>query len=281
MILFLAALPFSAVFAQEIDDCIECHMDTKLTRTDAQGAVHSLYVDKKLFIRSVHGQMDYTCVDCHEGATADTHPKEGLPDVVCGECHEEALAAHNKTNHGKLLTEGSPDAPQCYDCHSMHEVLPPDDPQSSVHPENLVQTCGTCHTEESVASLVGLTKEFVQGKEGAAEKFSLATLFSPVATRLKGHGKVNLSYSYSTQNCGDCHFEVINHGNEELKPRICANCHDVKKSSLIFGKIHRSGVLTSPVLTVLMLLLYAAVVVGLVFYFKGVPGKKKEADQGE
>ena len=63
MILFLTALPFSAGFAQEIDDCIECHMDTTLTRTDDQGAVHSLYVDKKLFVKSVHGQMDYTCVD--------------------------------------------------------------------------------------------------------------------------------------------------------------------------------------------------------------------------
>jgi hypothetical protein len=35
----------------------------------------------------------------------------------------------------------------CSDCHTPHRNLPADDRRSSVHPQNLVQTCGRCHAQ--------------------------------------------------------------------------------------------------------------------------------------
>jgi len=58
--------------AQDVDDCLACHQDQNLTKTDASGRVRSLYVDKEAFLRSTHGS--YACIDCHEGVEAKKHP---------------------------------------------------------------------------------------------------------------------------------------------------------------------------------------------------------------
>jgi len=65
-VLMLGAL---SVSAQEVDDCLACHDDTTLTSKDADGTVHSLYVDKKMYLMSAHGEMEYGCTDCHDGPT--------------------------------------------------------------------------------------------------------------------------------------------------------------------------------------------------------------------
>ncbi len=36
--------------AQDIDACLACHQDQNLTKTDASGKVHSLFVDKEAFL---------------------------------------------------------------------------------------------------------------------------------------------------------------------------------------------------------------------------------------
>jgi len=33
----------------------------------------------------------------------------------------------------------------CGSCHGVHNILPRSDPRSTVHPQNLGRTCGTCH----------------------------------------------------------------------------------------------------------------------------------------
>jgi thiosulfate reductase cytochrome b subunit len=89
-----------------------------------------------------------TCVDCH--GAHDVHLVESVAfrDVIagrCGECHEERYDTYMDRFHGKAATLGLEQAPRCYDCHTGHQQLPADDPKSSVHPDNLVETCGNCH----------------------------------------------------------------------------------------------------------------------------------------
>jgi hypothetical protein len=38
---------------------------------------------------------------------------------------------------------------KCSDCHTPHGNLPADDPASSVHPSNLLETCARCHETAS------------------------------------------------------------------------------------------------------------------------------------
>jgi hypothetical protein len=35
----------------------------------------------------------------------------------------------------------------CYDCHGVHDIRSPDDPESSVIQENLLSTCQRCHPD--------------------------------------------------------------------------------------------------------------------------------------
>jgi len=47
--------------------------------------------------------------------------------------------------HGKLTTLSYGPAAKCADCHGSHEILPLDDPNSTLSPENRGRTCGKCH----------------------------------------------------------------------------------------------------------------------------------------
>ncbi len=254
----LLCVASGTISAQTIDDCIECHMDKNLTKTDAEGKVHSLFVDKQGFIKSIHGEMEYTCVDCHEGVKAMEHPKDGIADVKCAECHEEVTEEYNKSHHGQLDKSKHPDAPECYDCHTIHEVRYPDDPESSTHPDNLIKTCGACHEEQSGIPFI--------------DKLSLSV-------KLKAHAKVNMASEFTTRLCGDCHFEVINHGNDELEPAECAKCHSVDKPQLIYGSTHAPGLLSSPTYNVLVILGYIAAIIIAVVYYRNNKKKAKPDEQ--
>ena len=260
------ALFFGAVrqsCAQDINDCLACHQDQNLKKTETSGKVHSLFVDKEAFLRSAHGS--YACVDCHEGVEAKKHPAGGIKDVQCAGCHDEAAKKYSASKHGQLVKAGNPHAPKCYDCHTMHAVLPAKDVVSTVNSANLHKTCGACHEEQARAALVPLVRGFVQGEEPVSS-LTLTTLASQIATRVNGHGKVNLGCEYSTKTCSNCHLDPINHGSEAIKPAVCVKCHGQDKAGIIFGKIHKAGVVTNPFLSVLLAMGYIAALAGFVFY---------------
>ncbi len=280
--------------SQSVDDCMECHMDPTLTKTDKDGTVHSLYVDKERYLKDIHGDMGYECIDCHETATADgNHPAEGLPDVTCVTCHEEVAENYNKSPHGQLLAQGNADAPECYDCHTMHEVQYADQPESSVHPDNIAGTCGTCHKNEAAPDVAVSLKRYLQGKEQFTAEQTISSVLSLFAARVKGHGKVDMGCDFSTQRCIDCHYEVADHDLEKQERAVCASCHAEGRADILFGKIHRPNVMTSPLMVVMLIVLYLAGIAALVLFFKGgapAPSltkgtqeteKAKETDSGQ
>ncbi len=277
-LLMIFSLPISA---QEIDDCLACHDDTALTSKDADGALHSLYVDKDMYLKSVHGEMEYGCTDCHDGPTLAEH-KEGkkkYDKMSCGDCHDEALAKHEKTSHGKLAKEGNKEAPTCSACHTMHAVLSSDNPQSTVNGDNLAETCGACHADEASPGLVGLLKGFAQGRKDIPYPGIIKTALSAIPTRVRGHGKVNMACDFDTQKCNNCHFDVVNHGDEELEAQVCAKCHTMDKSKIIFGTIHKSGFAKNPVMIILAILCYLAVIAAVVKCLLACCPKRKKKDE--
>ena len=60
---------------------------------------------------------------------------------------DKMVAYYEGTYHGKVQELGYP-APVagCGDCHTKHNILPKEDPRSSIHPDNLEASCGRCHT---------------------------------------------------------------------------------------------------------------------------------------
>jgi len=118
------------------------------------GACHSLLL-AQWTSESAHGaawvagsEDGPTCVDCHSSheivrATAAGRRLD-LPED-CGGCHGDAYSTYRDGFHGKASDLGFATVANCSDCHTPHANLPADDPRSSVHPDNLVTTCGQCH----------------------------------------------------------------------------------------------------------------------------------------
>lgn len=125
------------------------------------------------FSQSMHGELVAqndpnapTCKECH-----GTHGTKGKLEPVsptfatniptlCARCHREGEKAavrymgaehdivkhYTESIHGKgLMKSGLTVTATCTNCHTAHAVLPKKNPLSSVNPQNVPQTCGTCH----------------------------------------------------------------------------------------------------------------------------------------
>ncbi|MBI4212212.1 MAG: hypothetical protein HY540_06195 [Deltaproteobacteria bacterium] len=109
----------------------------------------------KNFIRSSHGQLwlkgddrGPVCITCHKahGIEAVTSGKFRLHlPTECGNCHDDKILSYKDTFHGQATSIGFLVAAKCSDCHTAHLNLPSTDVSSTIHPQNLQETCGKCH----------------------------------------------------------------------------------------------------------------------------------------
>jgi hypothetical protein len=87
-------------------------------------------------------------VGCHADLAGAEFPHpEDLAPVDCASCHADQGAVEAKSLHGKAAARGDALAPRCKTCHGTHEILPPQDPRSTVAPLNVPYLCGRCHQE--------------------------------------------------------------------------------------------------------------------------------------
>jgi len=104
---------------------------------------------------SVHGRLwregrtgGPVCTTCH-GSHRIQEPWAGIQRLkfpeTCGGCHGERYHTYRDGFHGRATGLGFLTAAICSDCHTPHQNEPARDPKSSVHPANLVRTCGRCH----------------------------------------------------------------------------------------------------------------------------------------
>ncbi|MBD3402894.1 hypothetical protein GF420_08355 [candidate division GN15 bacterium] len=149
LLLMVTAVVFSpgVVLSQSNDDCFMCHSDPDLT-VERGGREISMYVDEETHAGSVHGFLE--CVDCHQALMDAELPHDSeVEDVDCSFCHDEVAEIYAGSMHGQLAEAGEDLAPQCWDCHSKHNVLPKSNPNSQVTKFNIPVMCATCHREGS------------------------------------------------------------------------------------------------------------------------------------
>ncbi|MCA9424295.1 MAG: cytochrome b/b6 domain-containing protein [Candidatus Omnitrophica bacterium] len=132
--------------------------------------------------RSVHGQAvamgvreSPVCTDCHGEHQILGHLDPNSPvyslrlaKEVCSRCHDsmvvnrkydlptEKVSTYFESYHGLATRLGDTSAANCASCHGVHDILPSSDPESSINPANLIQTCGHCHPEASEQFVAGL-----------------------------------------------------------------------------------------------------------------------------
>jgi predicted CXXCH cytochrome family protein len=165
--------------------CSSCHYDT-----DPEDLPHPERLEKvqcvschdeagSKFESSLHGQaleqgkyLAPTCTACHGihdiFPPTDEHSRTYVMNIpsLCGSCHKEGtpvsqlrgiderhvLEDYSQSIHGDgLFKRGLIVTAVCTSCHSSHDILPHEDPASSINRNNIPGTCTQCHAQiESV-----------------------------------------------------------------------------------------------------------------------------------
>jgi|SRR5579875_165136 len=109
------------------------------------------------YFAGIHGQLlkagDFdtpVCSDCHTAhqiSAVRAASFQNKTSATCGNCHKSHFASYLDTFHAQVSALGYTATAHCWNCHREHDVLPPDDPNSSVAPANLIRTCGQCHLD--------------------------------------------------------------------------------------------------------------------------------------
>ena len=235
-------LLFSPVQALTNDDCFKCHQEVNLTSGGLGGEMRSMFIDKKSFMNTLHGQK-LACLDCHLKVDNKTHLRTGYRWLTCLTCHSRIKAydpyqireklrrkgikipekkmvgeRYLQSVHGKALLAGKENAPNCYDCHTTHYPLAAKKPASTVNVAHLRQTCSRCHRERQRRGF----------------------FTSLAAFRVQAHRKGDLTYTFTRDACVDCHQGDAAHGEKHLNRAPCRRCHDRKlqPAGIMFGRFH-------------------------------------------
>ncbi len=151
------AVPAPRSEALQLKTCGECH--------DVQAEEHA---------RSLHGRAATAgdplapgCVTCHRSHDIKSRTDPDSPTTtmnipqLCGTCHHEGsevsiqhdipqeriLENYSQSIHGVgLFRQGLTVTAVCTSCHTSHEILEHTDPRSSIHRDNVADTCMRCHS---------------------------------------------------------------------------------------------------------------------------------------
>lgn len=148
--------------------CVDCHADLEeiegehypnLAPVDCITFCHDdpgeeFLGSKHVELMKENGVQPPTCKHCHAGEKSkrDTPRADDLyhrKDTIekCGGCHEEYLDSYRNNLHGQVTALGyfETDIATCVDCHGQHTILHSTEPESTLGPENIIETCGKCH----------------------------------------------------------------------------------------------------------------------------------------
>lgn len=212
--------------AQTESTCVDCH-----TALDPP-----LQVTQEQFSRDIHAQKGLTCASCHGGdptkADMDAMSKAAgfrgkiernqIPGL-CGSCHSDPafirkynpslrtdqLSQYKTSVHGKLFAKGDPKVAVCTDCHGVHDLRPPGDTRSKVHPLNVAQTCARCHADAAYMKGYSIpTDQFEKYNTSVHHEALVARgdLSAPTCTTCHGnHGAAPPGVDSVQNVCSTCH----------------------------------------------------------------------------
>jgi hypothetical protein len=253
---FLTAVAAVSVSGQTLpssDDCRSCHLGL----ADAE-----LSAPATLYETDIHAEAGLGCLSCHGSGGSDRlDPASGflsaptrreIPEM-CGRCHSDAVYMRQfdpgmrvdqvteywTSRHGERLRDfDDPAVPTCIDCHPAHEIRPPDDPESTVHPANIVATCGGCHADPARMAARDISTSQVDEYSASVHGRLLleeGDLSAPVCNDCHGnHGAAPPGLASVRNVCGQCHSVMADYFDQSAHVRIfeeadlpgCALCHE-------------------------------------------------------
>jgi predicted CXXCH cytochrome family protein len=233
------------------EDCRTCHL---------RQSQDELADPARNYDTDVHAITGFGCLACHGTGGLDSldpskgflsAPERGEIVPLCSRCHSDAAfmrqfnpglrvdqeAEYWTSVHGRRLREvGDTAVATCIDCHPAHRIRPPTDPESSVHPTHVVETCGRCHSDAERMASYGIStdQESEFRKSVHAQKIADGDLSAPVCNDCHGnHGAAPPGLSSVRNVCGQCHTVMADFfdqsGHEEIFSDAdmpgCVTCH--------------------------------------------------------
>lgn len=242
---------------EQSDSCRTCHETFGDT---------PLGIPARDYSGDVHAAKGLGCVACHGGdATASgfdaMDPAKGFIGKpsrttvlqVCGNCHSNAdfmrrynpslrvdqVAEYRTSVHGQRLTEFSDTSvATCINCHPAHNIRPPSDPLSSVHPLNVSTTCGACHADSTRMAPYGLATNQREQYEQSIHWHMMSDegdLSAPTCNDCHGnHGAAPPGVNWVGNVCGQCHAVMADYFRTSVHARVftvmgmpgCVACHN-------------------------------------------------------
>jgi cytochrome b subunit of formate dehydrogenase len=217
--------------------CGTCHGQKFLMESTGNSAQPFVSYQESVHGRAVENgsQTAAVCTDCH--GAHDILPPNNAASLInkfnvpttCGKCHSAIDTVFTRSIHGQAIARGNSLAPVCTDCHGIHTIKAPSDPNSSVSDKNLSSdTCARCHQG------VRLTQEFgVVGNRVTTYNDSY-------------HGLASQGGSVVVANCSSCHGvhnilpssdprSTINPANLDV---TCGQCHKGVTQKFTLNKVH-------------------------------------------
>ncbi len=243
-VVFLSLLLSGFLFAQSVEECMDCHNDEDMTKTVHDSLEVSLYVDPEIYQKSIHGDME--CIDCHS-TIEDVDHAEDLPDVNCAECHDGSQEEYSQSIHSLAIDDNNALFIGCKDCHGTHDIKASDDSTSRTFVLNIENTCGHCHSRPDVISRLGLRGEGpVKAYHNSVHNKILQEepeKGAPTCISCHGYHEIYLMSDPRSkfnklnraETCGECHAEekafyyksihwrAVQHGHFESP--TCNDCH--------------------------------------------------------
>ena len=247
------------------DNCILCHSDPgnqkpkNLFSPDPAKQGSNPLLDLREFTSDTHFRKGLSCSGCHGGTPKDEsmsndiakrwpkaevrHADRGWIPDFCARCHSDPsfmrgfnptlptdqLAKYRGSRHGiLLLQEKESRAAQCVSCHGVHGIRGAKSRKSTVHPQRVPDTCGSCHANPTV--MAGFKTD-----DGAPIPTNQVALY-----KVSVHGKALLEKGdVGAPACTGCH------GSHAAMPpavasvaQVCRRCH-AQNGALFDGSKHK------------------------------------------
>jgi hypothetical protein len=214
--------------------CERCHLERVPSKKGAgfiggyNQSVHFKALEKSGLTMSAN------CGHCHGAhdikAVSDPLSLVSRKNIIktCGACHVGIQKGYLEGVHGIDYVKRIKDVPVCIDCHSEHNILSPEDADSSVYATKVAQVCSRCHDDMALSRQYGFLtsrlRTYNQSFHGTAARF----------------GETRVA------NCASCHgFHDIRSSSDPKSsihkanlPTTCGRCHPGASRHFAEGLVH-------------------------------------------
>lgn len=245
--------------------CLNCHINNpkvfKLVGV-SRAFLESIKYSVHLVALEKGNLKAATCSDCHgahsmlpAGNPNSRIFRNNIPNT-CGQsgCHTNVEQRYLKGIHGEALMNGNNGAPVCTDCHGDHQILAPNNPQSTVSNNNIVQTCSHCHGSVRLTERYGLPAHAVGSYLDSY------------------HGLTKQGGMTTVANCASCHgaHEILPSSNPKspINPaniaRTCGKCHPGADARFAAFPVHVTPTPKNQPLLFWISEIYAVLIIGII-----------------